>query len=172
MQSRSKRGGSCARPVEPHTSSLWMDLFSLHSVILIIVTCSCLPFSYSRPIFRRHMSWQVLKIAFRSLQIWKISGEETPRPPYKAPHPHTKNLATALLCFKGKLLPLLIWKISNYIFVTPICFVLCREVRRSKRRKLVVIMKAMFYIYLPLSVTFFPVALSPSSSVLNRVLIL
>ena len=46
MQSRSKRGGSCARPVEPHTSSLWMDLFSLDSVILIIVTCSCAIFIF------------------------------------------------------------------------------------------------------------------------------
>ena len=34
-------------PVELDTSSLWMDLFSLDSVILIIVTCNCLPFSYS-----------------------------------------------------------------------------------------------------------------------------
>ena len=34
-------------PVELDTSSLWMDLFSLDSVILIIVTCNCFPFSYS-----------------------------------------------------------------------------------------------------------------------------
>ena len=39
-------------PVEPDTLSLLMDLFSLDSVILITVTCNCLPFSYSRPIFR------------------------------------------------------------------------------------------------------------------------
>ena len=32
-------------PVELDTSSLWMDLFSLDSVILISVTCNCLPFS-------------------------------------------------------------------------------------------------------------------------------
>ena len=32
--------------VEPDKSSLWMDLFSLDSVILIVVTCkNCLPFS-------------------------------------------------------------------------------------------------------------------------------
>ena len=31
-------------------SSLWMDLFSLDS-ILVIVTCNCLPFSYSRWFF-------------------------------------------------------------------------------------------------------------------------
>ena len=43
-------------PVELDTSSLWMDWFSLDSVILIIVTCNCLPFSYSRSIFRRHIS--------------------------------------------------------------------------------------------------------------------
>ena len=54
-----------------------MELSSLESVIsviLIIVTCNCLPFSYSRSIFRTHLSWQVLKIAFRSLQIWEFSG--------------------------------------------------------------------------------------------------
>ena len=32
-------------PVDPDTASLWMDLFSLDSVIFIIVTCICLPFS-------------------------------------------------------------------------------------------------------------------------------
>ena len=58
-----------------------MDLFSLDSVILIIVTCNCLPFSYSRSIFRRHISWQVLKIAFRSLQIWKLSRRGYPQDP-------------------------------------------------------------------------------------------
>ena len=52
------QGGSCPPgPVEPDKSSLWMDLFSLDSVILVIVTCNnCLPFSYSRSIFRRHIS--------------------------------------------------------------------------------------------------------------------
>ena len=43
-------------PVEPDTSSLWMELFSLDSVIFIIVTCNCLPFPYSRSIFQRHVS--------------------------------------------------------------------------------------------------------------------
>ena len=43
-----------------------MDLFSLDSVILIIVTCNFLPFSYSQSIFRRHISW-VLKIVFRNI---------------------------------------------------------------------------------------------------------
>ena len=110
-QSSTSKGGSCPPSppghVEPDTSSLWMDLFSLDSVILIMVTCNCLPFSYSRSIFRRHISWQVLKIAFRSLQIWKIwkfSGKGYPRTPYKAPAfgtrdnapTVTKNLSTAL----------------------------------------------------------------------------
>ena len=35
----------CLGPVELDTSSLWMDLFSLDSVILIKVTCNCLPVS-------------------------------------------------------------------------------------------------------------------------------
>ena len=55
-------------------SSLWMKLFSLDSVIVITVTCNCLPFSCPRSIFRRHVSWQVLKIAFRDLQTWTFSG--------------------------------------------------------------------------------------------------
>ena len=59
-----------------------MELFSLDSVILIIVTCNCLPFSGSRSIFRRHISWQVLKIAFRSLQTWKFSGRGHPETPH------------------------------------------------------------------------------------------
>ena len=74
---RSKREGV----LRPDTSSLWMELFSLDSVILIIVTCNCLPFSGSRSIFRRHVSWQVLKIAFRSLQTWKFSGGGHPETP-------------------------------------------------------------------------------------------
>ena len=68
-----------------------------------------LPFhDYSRSIFRWHISWKVLKIAFRSLQIWKFPWEDTPRPPYKLPAFGTrkraspapsvpKNLATALV---------------------------------------------------------------------------
>ena len=35
-------------PVEPDKSSLWMDLFSLASVILIVVTCNRVPFSWPR----------------------------------------------------------------------------------------------------------------------------
>ena len=36
-------------PVEPDRSSLWTHGFiSLNSVILIVVTCNCLPFSWPR----------------------------------------------------------------------------------------------------------------------------
>ena len=46
-------GSSCPPgPVKPDKWSLWMDLFSLDSVILTVMTCNCLPFSYSRSIFR------------------------------------------------------------------------------------------------------------------------
>ena len=58
-----------------------MELFSLDSVILIIVTCNCLPFSGSRSIFRRHVSWQVLKIAFLGPQTWNFSGGGHPETP-------------------------------------------------------------------------------------------
>ena len=33
-------------PVEPDKSSLWVNLSSLDSVILFVLTCNCLPFSY------------------------------------------------------------------------------------------------------------------------------
>ena len=71
-------------PVEPDKSSLWMDLVSLYLVILVIATCNCSPFSYSRLIFRRHLSLQALKIIFWSLQILKFSGGGYPQPPYNA----------------------------------------------------------------------------------------
>ena len=42
-------GGSCPHgSIEPEKSSLWMDLFSLVSVILIVVTCNYLLFSWPR----------------------------------------------------------------------------------------------------------------------------
>ena len=46
VASRGARGAAALPgPVEPDTSILWMELFSLDSVIFIMVTCSCLPFS-------------------------------------------------------------------------------------------------------------------------------
>ena len=39
-----------------------MDLFSLDSIILIIVICNCLPFSSSRSIFRRHIFMTIILI--------------------------------------------------------------------------------------------------------------
>ena len=41
-----RRAAALPGPIDPDKLSLWMDLFSLDSVILIIVTCNCLPFSY------------------------------------------------------------------------------------------------------------------------------
>ena len=82
------QGGSClpSGPVEQDTSSVWMDLFSLDSVILIIVTCNCLPFSYSRSIFRRHVSCMTSaeNRRFGASKIENFLGEDTPRLPYKA----------------------------------------------------------------------------------------
>ena len=92
VASEEARGNSCPlppplpRPAEPDKSSLLIDLFSLGSVILIIVTSNCLPFSYSGSIFRRHISWQMLKIAFQSLLILKISWGGYPQtPPTRLP---------------------------------------------------------------------------------------
>ena len=51
------KGASCppAGLVDPDTSSLWLDLLSLDSVILIIATCSVCYFHQSRSFFRRHL---------------------------------------------------------------------------------------------------------------------
>ena len=90
-------------PIEPDKSILWIEDIHSYSkdfflktrpVILIVVTRSChghkalkrkhLPFhTYSRLIFRRHISYLVLKIAFRSVQIEECSAGGYP-PPYKA----------------------------------------------------------------------------------------
>ena len=35
-------------PVEPDKTTLWINLFFLDSVILIVVTCNCLPFPWPR----------------------------------------------------------------------------------------------------------------------------
>ena len=40
-----------------------------------------MPFSYSRSIFWEQISWQVLKIRFQSLQIWKSYGGGHPQTP-------------------------------------------------------------------------------------------
>ena len=89
-----------------------MELFSLDSVILVIVTCNCFPFTYSRSIFRRHISWKMLKRAFQSLQIWKFCWGGYPQLPptrfvpsaLEIVPPVTKNLATALLLPRHKTL--------------------------------------------------------------------
>ena len=46
------QGGAAALPgpVEPHKSCLWMDLFSLDSVILIVVTCDIVCHFHGREI--------------------------------------------------------------------------------------------------------------------------
>ena len=71
-----------------------------------------LPFTYSRSIFRRHISWKMLKRAFQSLQIWKFSWGGYPQLPptrfvpsaLEIVPPVTKNLATALLLPRHKTL--------------------------------------------------------------------
>ena len=61
----SRGGGGCCPPgpVEADKSSPWMDLFSLDSVILIEVTCNCLPFSNWRHLYRlvSQMSCSIVK---------------------------------------------------------------------------------------------------------------
>ena len=104
-QSRSQRGGkggSCPSLdllSKTNQVCLWL-LSSLDSVILIIVTCNCLPFSYSRSIFRRHLSCQVLKIGVSEPPNLKTQESPTRRLPSALaimPHPVTKDLATALV---------------------------------------------------------------------------
>lgn len=68
-------------PVEPGKSSLFMDLFSLGSVIMIIVTCSCLSF--------------ICEVDFSETSVseppnWKIFWGRIP------PDPPTRLLPSAL----------------------------------------------------------------------------
>ena len=67
-------------PVEPDTLSLWMDLFYLDSVILITVTCNCLPFSYSRPIFRTHFMTSAENSASEPPNLKPFQGRIPPDP--------------------------------------------------------------------------------------------
>ena len=66
-------------------TSAWT--YGVFQIILENIIRACkhwkhVPFhTYSRSIFRRHISWQVLKITFRSLQIWKFSVGGYPTPP-------------------------------------------------------------------------------------------
>ena len=57
-----------------------MELFSLDSVILIIVTCNCLPFSGSRSIFRRHLITSAKNSVSEPPNL-KIFWRRTPRDP-------------------------------------------------------------------------------------------
>ena len=84
-------------------SSLWMDLFSLDS-ILVIVTCNCLPFSYSRWFFSETYLVTSAEITFWILQIFLVGGgppDALTRLVLSAlvimpPHPITKDLLMAL----------------------------------------------------------------------------
>ena len=85
-------------PVEPDTLSLWMDLSSFDSVILIIVTCNCLPFLYSRPIFRTHFMTSAENSALEAPNLkpfrWRIP-----------PDPLTKFVPSALAIWPPPLPP-------------------------------------------------------------------
>ena len=80
-------------PVEPDKSSLWMDLFSLDSVILIVVTCNyyCLPFSF-------HIEVDFLE----TYLMTSVDDSVSERPNLKIfwgkipPHPPTRLLPSAL----------------------------------------------------------------------------
>ena len=83
-----KEGGGAwsPGPVEPDKSSLWIDLFSLDSVILIVVTCNCLLFSYLRSIFRRHLMTSAENSVSEppNLKIFWEKDPTPPPPPYEA----------------------------------------------------------------------------------------
>ena len=79
---------------EPDKASLWTDLSSLDSVILVIVTCNCLPFSCLRSIFRGH-------IYFMTSAENNVSQPPNlkifwARPPYKARVFGTRDIAKKL----------------------------------------------------------------------------
>ena len=84
-------------PVEPGKSSLWIDLSSLDSVILIIVTCSWIVCHFhvrGRLFGGISRSWQVMTIAFRNLQILKIFWGRIPR--HQTPDPPTSLMPSGL----------------------------------------------------------------------------
>ena len=61
-----------------------MDLFSFDSVILVIVNCNCLPFSYSRSIFRRHTFLMIsTENNVSEPPNLNFLGDDTPIPPHK-----------------------------------------------------------------------------------------
>ena len=87
-------------PVEPDTLSLWMDLLYLdsvnrsifrthfmtsaeNSVILVIVTYSCLPFSYWRSIFRTHFMTRAENSFSEPPNLKIFQGRIPPDPPTK-----------------------------------------------------------------------------------------
>ena len=71
-------------PVEPDALSLLMDLpFYLDSVILIIVTCNCLPFSYSRSSFRTHFMTSAENSVSEPPNLKMFWGRVPPDPPTK-----------------------------------------------------------------------------------------
>ena len=70
------KGGSCPPPspgpVEPDKSSLWVDLFSSDSVILVIVTCSNSEFAIfilEDDFSETYIMTSAKKKTFQSLQI-------------------------------------------------------------------------------------------------------
>ena len=89
------KGAAPPGPVELDKSSLWMDLFSLDSVFLVIVTCNnCYVCNFHiRDRFFGDISHdKCWKKTFQSLQIWNFSWGGYPQTPYKAlaimsPHP-------------------------------------------------------------------------------------
>ena len=87
-------------PVEPDTLSLWMDLLYLdsvnrsifrthfmtsaeNSVILVIVTCNCLPFSYWGSIFRTHFMTSAENSFSEPPNLKIFWGRIPPDPPTK-----------------------------------------------------------------------------------------
>ena len=110
------KAGSCPpRPVDPDTASLWMDLFSLDSVILIIVTCNCLPFSWFEVDFSETYPMTSAENSVSeppNLEIfWRRIPPHPPTrllpsalaimfPPPSPPASGYKNLATALYYYK------------------------------------------------------------------------
>ena len=76
-------------PVEPDKSSLFMDLFSLGSVIMIIVTCSCLSFIFEVDFSETYLVTSA-KNSVSEPPNWKIFWGRIP------PDPPTRLLPSAL----------------------------------------------------------------------------
>ena len=78
-----RRAAALPGPIEPDKSSLWMDLFSLDSVMLIIVQLIAI-FIVEVDFSETYLMTSAENSISEPPNLKFFLGEDTPRPPYKA----------------------------------------------------------------------------------------